>query len=245
MYKKLLFLVILIIVVFCLQSTAFSAEDSSIGLGVLLAESPYIGVENDTYPVPIINLEYKNLFIDKDIFGYHLFKGDALYLSIIGAPRFAGYDSGDSSALSGMQDRDSSLDAGFRLQLKGKITTFNLICVNDLLDEHQGQEISADLSMKMFDGLLMPRVGIRWLSDDLVDYYYGVKGSEATATRPTYQPGSTVNYVVGLTIGVPLAESWTLVGDIQYEVFGSEIDDSPIVDEDGVFRYTAGIIYSF
>jgi outer membrane protein len=202
-------------------------------------------MDNDVYIVPIMDLEYKSFFINQSTFGLHFFDGDIMKVSIVGAPRLTGYQADDSSDLSGMEDRDRSFDGGLRFQLKGEVISFTVTGLTDLFDEHQGQEVNATLSAELLEGALRPRVEIRWFSDDLVDYYYGVRSSEVATGRPIYQSGDTLNYLFGLVIGVPIDQRWALVGDIQYEVLGEDIEDSPIVDEDALFRFTAGIVYRF
>ena len=260
MSKKIFIFSVVIIVALFLQSVSFGfelvediildleenlEEGSVIGLGILFPERAYKGMDSDVYVVPIIDLEYKSFFINQSSFGFYLFNGDMMKVSIAGAARLAGYKADDSSDLNGMQDRDGSFDGGLRLQLKGKSITFTVTGLTDILDEYKGQEINATLSAKLLKGFLRPRIGIRWFSDDLVDYYYGVRSSEVATGRPIYQPGDTLNYLVGLTIGLPIDQRWALVGDIQYEVLGEDIEDSPIVDEEALFRFTAGVVYRF
>ena len=221
-------------------------EDGSvIGLGVMYPVRPYKGVDNDIYAVPIASLEYKRFFIDGASFGFNLIDKEAFKFSLVGNPRFGGYEADDSPDFSGMQGREWSFDAGLRTLLKGKVFAFSITGLSDLLNEHQGQEVNAVLSAKILQEFLKLRIGIAWLSNDLVDYYYGVRSSEATATRSEYAPSSTVNYLAGLTIGIPIRERWALVADLQYEFLGDEIKDSPLIDENGIARYILGMVYRF
>jgi outer membrane protein len=220
-------------------------EGSVLGLGVLYLERPYKGRDNDVYPCPIISLKYKRFFIDSTTIGLNLIDGDRFKFSVIGAPRFGGYEADDSPELNGMDDRDWSFDAGLRGQIKNDVLAFTVTGLADTLNEYQGQEISATVSAKLYKGLLRPRIGVHWLSEELVDYYYGVRGHEVRADRPLYSVDATVDYVAGMAIGIPVGPSWAVVLDAQYEFFGDEIADSPIVDADGIGRYTAGVVYRF
>jgi outer membrane protein len=260
MFKKFFIFFLVSVFICCIQTIGFAfealknikdtleeslEEGSVIGMGALYQQRPYKKVDSDIYPVPIISLEYKRFFIDETIFGFHLLDTDEFKFSIVGAPRFWGYDADDSTALNGMQDRKASFDGGLRARWKNKFFTFTLTGLTDLLDEHQGQEVDLSLSKELWGRFLTPHIGVRWFSKDLVDYYYGVKSSEVTATRPAYEPDDTLNYVAGLTIAIPLGERWALITDVQYELLGDEIEDSPIVDEDGISRYLVGIVYRF
>jgi len=156
-----------------------------------------------------------------------------------------GYDSEDSFALAGMDDRDGSLDGGIKSSLNLQWMYVSLVAVTDLLGEHEGQEISTVLSKKLYEGILTPRIGFKWLSEDLVDHYYGVKSSEATGSRPAYAGDSTVNFLAGVSVGVPISEKWAIIGDFEYENLGSEIEDSPIIDREDIFTYVLGAVYRF
>jgi outer membrane protein len=220
-------------------------EGSVIGLGVMYPIRPYKGVDNDIYAAPIASLEYKRFFIDGASFGFNLIDKEAFKFSVLGAPRFWGYEADDSPDLTGMQERQWSFDGGLRVLLKGKVFAFSTTGLSDLLDEHQGQEVNVMFSAKILQEFLKLRIGVAWLSNDLIDYYYGVRSSEATATRSEYAPSSTVNYLAGLTIGIPVREHWAVVADLQYEFLGDEIKDSPIIDKNGVARYILGMVYRF
>lgn len=218
---------------------------SVIGLGIMYPVRPYKSIDNDIYVVPVAVLEYKQFFVDGSVFGFNIIDKDAFKFSVLVAPRFGGYEADESADLAGMQEREWSFDAGSRTLFKGKVFAFSVTGLSDLLDKHQGQEVNAILSAKLFKEFLKLRLGVAWLSKDLVDYYYGVRSSEETTARPQYAPGSTVNYLSGLTIGIPIRERWALVADLQYEFLGSEIKASPIINENGIARYILGIVYRF
>lgn len=220
-------------------------KGSVLGIGVMYPERPYKGIDEDVYVVPIGQLEYKRFFIDGGTFGYNLVNDDQIKFAVVGSTRVEGYDADDSPDLNGMDDRDWTVDMGLRLLLTKGVFSFTVSGLADPWDVHGGGELNSFVSAKLFDGFLRPRAGVRWLSEEVVNYYYGVRDSETTAVRPQYNPESTFNYVLGLTIGIPLKDRWALIGDIQYEFLGDQIKDSPIIDKDGIFRYVTGVVYRF
>ncbi|MCM8800605.1 MAG: MipA/OmpV family protein [Candidatus Omnitrophica bacterium] len=222
-----------------------SQKDSFIGMGVMYQQSPYTKVDSKIYPVPIISLEYKRFFIDQTLFGFHLIDTNKFKFSFINSVRLAGYNSDDSPNLNGMQDRKSTLEAGLRVKWNSNPFTFTITGLTDLLDKHEGQQISVFILKEFFERFLTLHIGISWFSDNLVNYYYGVKDSEVTSQRSVYQPDDTVNYITGLTFAVPLGRHWTLINDIQYELLGEEIKYSPLVDKNGISRFIFGIVYRF
>lgn len=218
-----------------------------LGVGAAYVTSPYEDVDGEVWPVPIVFGRHKRFYIDGTSAGFIFkeFEEPNLDFSAVLEPRLMGYDDDDSDILAGMEDRDWSLDGGLRARFSNEYFRLSLTGVADLTGNHEGYEFNAFISKTLFNGFITPRFGIKWQSEDLVDYYYGVPASEATATRLEYIGSSTVNIVGGVIVAVPLTENWIAGALFQYEHLGSDIEDSPIVDEDGVFTYAGGIVYKF
>ena len=220
-------------------------EGAIIGLGVRIAPQPYKDVDARVMPVPIINAQYKRLFIEGSTVGVYLHTDEQCKLAIVGAPRFWGYESDDSNALVGMADRDWSFDAGLRGTLATEWFTGELTFLGDISGEHNGQEVTFFVKRKFLDGGLTPRVGVKWLSNNLVDHYFGVEPNEARPGRPAYEADSTVNFVAGATLAVPLGEKWAWVTDGAVQVLSEEITDSPIVEDDAILTFVTGLVYRY
>lgn len=238
----------LAVCVFCCSVYAAGNEESGalrIGLGVLYSTRPWTDVDARVYPVPLVYGRYKNFYADGRSAGYILNDNESLEFSIAAKPRLMGYEADDSPALEGMDERDWSIDAGLRGTWENDYFKLEATALTDILAEHDGQELSAVFSKELWEGFITPRAGIKWLSGDLVDHYYGVKATEELPGRPEYIGSSTVNFVTGFTVAVPFLENWTAVADFEYEGLGSEITDSPIVEEEGTFTCAAGALYKF
>jgi len=220
-------------------------EQLILGVGVHYSVEPYTDVDDNVSAVPIIILKYKNLFVDGRSFGLILKEMNKFSVSLVGEPRVMGFDSGDSSALNGMEDRDWSLDGGLRLNWDSGYFLLKAEALTDLLSEHDGQELNVVISKSFFKGVFTPRVGVKWLSEPLVDHYFGVWDNETRAGRSAYSPDSAVNFIAGAAITVPLGENWAAGVDFEYQALGSEIKDSPIVDEEETLSCTAGVVYRF
>jgi MipA family protein len=221
-------------------------EGSLMGLGAMVLESPYRGVDDAVYPVPVLVFESRQFFVDKTVLGYYFNdKSNPVRWGVIGSLRLQGYDADDSGDLDGMQDRDMAFDGGLRISWKNPIIDMILEGVTDVSGTHEGQELRLTVTKELFGGFLTPKAGIKWLSDDLADYYYGVKADEAKAGRLEYSAGNDLEYMVGATIGIPLGEKWALFGDIQCSFLGNEAQDSPIVGDDALMRYVMGVVYRF
>ena len=81
---------------------------------------------------------------------------------------------------------------------------------------------------------LIPSIGAEWLSDKVVDYYFGVKPGEATLARPAYVGTASVNLRAGVMLHYRLSREWSLFGGASYTRLGSGISDSPIVTHDAI-----------
>ena len=90
-----------------------------------------------------------------------------------------------------------------------------------------------------------PHVGMEWLSGKFVDYYYGVKPSEARAGRPAYHGKATWNVSVGSRVGYKLTEHQTVMLDVGVSHLGSGITDSPLVGKRFVPEAMIGYLYQF
>lgn len=220
-------------------------KGSILGLGVLYSTEPYTDVDEDFWVVPIIKVRYKKFYIDGKSLGYILNDSEEFEFSVLLKPRLMGYEDSDSPVLAGMDDRDWSIDGGFRFKWNNQFFSLSVTTLNDLLNEHQGQEFSCVVSREFKDGIFIPRIGVRYLSDDIVDYYYGVLGNEATTSRAAYTASDAVNYFTGFSLAIPIGEKWAIIGDFEYENLNSEIEDSPIVDEEEILTYILGAVYRF
>ncbi|MGD9161465.1 MAG: MipA/OmpV family protein, partial [Desulfobacteraceae bacterium] len=119
--------------------------------------------------------------------------------------------------------------------------------LHDLSSEKSGQEAEFSLVYPwIFAGFeFRPGLSVSWLSKKRVDYLYGVSAREAAVNRPVYNPGSSFEIGVELMIQKPLFGNFTLVGLVEASKMGSEISNSPIVDEDVEVEAVLGVMYSF
>ncbi|MEL7060199.1 MAG: MipA/OmpV family protein, partial [Acidobacteriota bacterium] len=75
--------------------------------------------------------------------------------------------------------------------------------------------------------------------DDLLDYYYGVRASEARPGRPAYEASAGFSPEIGIDAFYLSSGRWIWQAGLTWETFASEIEDSPIVeDSDSLSGYT-------
>jgi len=248
---------ILLIVLFVFVNRLCAEEEklpNLAGLGVVISQSPYKGDDSSVAPVPILYWEGERFFVKGTRAGIilnRIFAGDEkMGFDLFLEPRFMGYESDDSNDLNGMEDRDWSLDLGIGYIWKMSFVeglTFDASFAGDITSEHEGSELNLGIS-KLFDFkpfFFKPYIGIEWQSEDLVDHYYGVRTTEATATRVAYTADDTVNFQAKFDFYMGLSEEWLIVSRLGIDVFGDEIKDSPIVDEDYTVTGLIGLTYMF
>ncbi len=218
-----------------------------LGVGAIAQDLGYKGQGSDSMLVPIIYAESGRFFLMGPRAGWRVVDGDSVTLTAIANYRFDGYESDDSRALEGMDDRDGSLDAGVEVQYRADFGELTFSAVTDTLDNHSGEEISLSYGypLKIARGTVSPFVQASWLSEDLVDYYYGVRADEVREDRAAYSPDSTTNYRVGVNGNWFFNRRHMVFLNAGYQFLGDEIEDSPIIDSDTGASVILGWVYTF
>ena len=234
-------------------TTVIDREKTTVmaGMGTLVIDKPYKGGDTDILPIPLFLYQKDRLVLSGTKISYYFIYDEDWALSLIGAPRFEGYDDDESRHLNGMHDRDGTYELGMECSRKFDWGTFSAKFFADVLGEHNGQEIQLTYK-KNFDNILnvknldvTPLVGVNWRSQQLNDYYFGVEGSEVAAGRPEYHAGSSTGILAGLRVDYPLGQRWNLFSSLNIEWLNSEITDSPIVDEGAILSFLVGAMYRF
>ena len=204
------------------------------GFGLGIGQEIYPGYSSRTTPLPIIGYESENLHVYEPFISYDFFKNNVVEISAQVAPRFQGYDESDSPRLAGMNDRDNTLEAGFGVQLSHNQWSAKGSFLSDLLGRSNGTDIQARLGRGFRSGPFMyePFFTVNYVSNDHVDYYYGVEADEVTASRPFYQGNNTLNKSFGIAIATPIFFGGMTRLSLSNTWYGSTITDSPLVDED-------------
>jgi outer membrane protein len=197
-------------------------------------------------PIPVVNVRYKNLFVEGIRGGYQFLKSGQLTGNAYLQANFEGLESTDSAYLAGMRNRSMSADAGAELVYRARPVGFRVNVLSDVLGRNGGQEISlqaltgAPLGRGSF---LLAGIGPRWVSATRVDYYYGVSAAEARPDRPEYRGTSSWNWDLSLGANIRLAGNWSLFALFSREAFGSAIENSPIVDGPAAYSMITSLTY--
>lgn len=204
------------------------------GVGIGINQEIYRGYKRRTIPLPIIGYRGEKLSVYGPFVSYQLLQQGNFTVSAKLAPRFAGFDESDSSVFIGMAKRKSSLDGGFGVQWRQNGWQVEAETLHDLLGNSKGQEAKLALGYGLRVGpvQLEPSVGISYSDSKLVDYYYGVRLEEATASRSAYRAGSAVNYNAGISLSTPVFFGGMTRLGIEHHWYDSSISNSPLTDRD-------------
>lgn len=226
------------------------AGDWSLGLSAGAAESPYRDTDPTIFPLPLVGYESEYLFFHGVKGGVHLWKDDTNQFDVFVAydgRQFKPKDS-DDGRLKQLDRRDSTAVAGLEYTLRTDFGHFNASVAGDVLNNSNG--ISADASylypIKLNDWEIVPKVGARWDSKDLNNYYFGVSQSESRGSGlAAYEADASFTPYAELAVRYHVTPAWVTFVSARYEALPDEVKNSPMVDKDGVGIVSAGFSYSF
>ncbi len=236
---------------FALMATGAIAQDAqskwSIGGGVAYFSVPFKGAKDVTTPIPYFGYEGERL--SASILGvtYRVLGDENFSISAIASPRFQLVDPKDSTFLTGMTKRKSTIDIGVSAALKTSFGAFNVDVVTDALSVHKGSQILANYTIPFEVGKLgvMPSVGVTWQSSKLADYYYGIHANEVRVNRPRFIVGDVTIPNIGLKLSYPIKSNIDFVSINSAEFLPKDITKSSIIDKKTNISAILGVIYKF
>lgn len=234
-----------------LFNPALAQEDTSmllLGLGVSNDDSIYKGVSSETNPIPVFAYERDNFFIHGPSLGYNFVNREELTLGALIQYRGEGYKASDSIDLNGMKDRDGAVELGLQAAYETPYGELSAKLSADISSEHDGYEVELgwekeiELSQQWS---VSPGASISYRSDDLNNYYYGVTDAESTAQRAAYTAGADTIYEVGIDARYMIDRRQMIRLGASYALYGDEISNSSIVEDDNSYSIRAMYLYRF
>ena len=159
----------------------------TVGLLALDRDAPYRQLDEDLLVVPLVRFEGERFYLRGMRGGVVLANSGGISFGGFLQARGDGYDAADSPFLAGMADRKFSMDAGLAASWRVPgVGQFEASLATDVLDRSGGQEAEVSWTglVRAAGWQILPSVALRWQSQDMVDYYYGVRTSEAIVGRP-------------------------------------------------------------
>lgn len=226
------------------------AEEEGLAVGLMLTtgDAIYKQTDSEISALPLVSFRKGRVFIDGLSAGVSLINRKEFQLALQASYVANGYEASDSAFLQGMKERESSIDAGLDSSLLTTIGIFKFDLSTDVSGTHKGHQVSFSYgfpALETANFLVLPTAGFTWQSEELVDYYYGVRPGEARAGRAAYAPGGTVNQFVGVDISYQPWQNLELLAQIQLEQLGKEIRNSPLIDQEYRASAMFGVQYRF
>lgn len=144
-------------------------------------------------------------------------------------------------------DRSYAIELGVESLFGGEWGQATLHAFHDVSGAHEGYEISADYSYRVTRGRFSfsPMVGVSWKSAALSNYYWGVHKDEVSATLAAYEARGGIGWEAGLRANYYLSKSLRLAVSANYERLQHSVAQSPLVKQDHVLGYFAGLGWQF
>lgn len=160
-----------------------------------------------------------------------------------------GFEAADGALVRGLSEREAATEAGINITWQSPIGYFDAAYLGDVSDTHKGSAMKLLFRTTLTEiGKLHIKAsgGYERMSKRTVGYYYGVKASEVTATRPLYEAtDSTIHTYLGLSARYQLDKSWSINAHVGNNKMGEQIERSPIVDRTNVTVSYLGVGWHF
>ncbi|MDP3512906.1 MAG: MipA/OmpV family protein [Sulfuritalea sp.] len=221
---------------------------AGLGMAMRFENSIYSGAGTRNDFVPVYIYESKRVFLEAYRVGLKLRETPDSRFDAFVAYRFEGYPYDRIPAsLAGMANRGPGVDLGLGYQQRKPWGTLFGEVLSDAGSGSGGSEIRAGYRYDLALGKLQlqPQFTLAARDARLNNYYYGVRPSEATITRPAYEPGGGINAELALSAAYRLSERWRLIGGVSATRWASGVRASPIVDSRTQLAGHLGLAYDF
>ncbi len=213
------------------------------GVGVAIQDTLYAGQSNRVLPFPLIDYAGERFYWKGLDVGYRLIERDGFKLNGLVGARLDGMDADDFGARALvrngidrdlLEDRDNAVNAGISAIWTGQAGELELSTETDITGASGGYRGAFEYRASFQFGVvrLIPSIGIKLLSRDYADYYYGTLPEEVARGVIDYRPGRSTIPHAGIAAIVPFDARWASVLAVEVERFPSNITDSPLIEPD-------------
>ncbi len=219
----------------------------TIGLGAIHISDHYVGDNDETLAVPLINYESDRLSIGVlQGLSYSVYRNDGLNVTLRAAPRYTNLDDPHADELDGI-DRNATLDLGVGLDYRFGQNFVSTSLLAEVTGEHDGFEIDAKAGRVDVLGpvSIAYAAGVSLHSEELANYQFGVRAPEALVDRPALSVDSAIVAYAEALVEYPFADKWAVIAGGQVNLLTGDAKDSPIVDSDTSYAVFTGIVRKF
>lgn len=250
------------------SAAAAAAKESNWRLGVALGygvrSNPL--VQSDDIPI-VVDLDIawfgERWFFDNGDLGLTFADNDALTASVVARinsdrvffgktdTRFVNLDLAGAPLAEVVDfkppDRDYAVELGVELLSDGDWGALQMSAFRDISGTHEGYELFADYSYGWRRQRLYiePSFGASYKSEKLNNYYWGLTAEEAGLVAAPYEAAAGINWHARLAVSYQLSRDWAISVVAEYDRLNDEAAASPIVEEDDVLGWFAGLSRRF
>ncbi|ANF56361.1 MipA/OmpV family protein [Halotalea alkalilenta] len=229
------------------ESQTKDGSQWTLGIGAVVLDKPYRDFDREVLPLPLLSYESEWISASVPTFDVKLHSTDSLSFRLRARWSGDGYEAKDAPVLSGMDERESSLWAGGAVTWKTDFANLSGEVLADTMGNSKGTRAKLQIDRRFATGKFgfTPRLAAEWVDDEYVDYYYGVRRSEARAGRAFYEGKATTNMQFGLRMDYSPSRHHSLFVDLGATRFGGSVKDSPLVDKSTGTSLALGYVYRF
>ncbi|MDQ7068086.1 MAG: MipA/OmpV family protein [Sulfurimonas sp.] len=247
---KYILLLSLLLISLSAQETQ-KKQKVTVGLGPYLQTQPYKGVDPLLVPSPVVFFDNGIFYVRWSRVGVYFLgnKGDEFSwgFSLTMQPRVYGYKAEDSDYLTGMDDRETTIEGGLAYSASYKKMYIETMLITDMLARYDSwlfkTEIGDEYTLGNFT--FYPSLILIYESDEFVNYYYGVKESEATFNRPQFTPGAGWQLGAQTFIDYPFTDKLSGLINLRVDRLPTSALNSPLIDSDYIYSGIVSLIYTF
>lgn len=225
--------------------SALQANSFELGVGAFHSSAQIKGVKDVSIPIPMVAFEYEGLYLHGVELGCSTQISQNSAVNVFVKPRLEGFSENDSDYLKSMQKRSYGVDAGVATDIThNELGKLQISMQADITGTNKGYETQAEYSKSFFINkvMLMPFVGINYRSQNLNNYFYGVKNVEVRTDRGFYKAKGGVDFTAGGRIMYEISAKTYMFAEVGCRHFSKDITDSPLVknkDESHLLTFVA------
>lgn len=224
--------------------------DGYLGAGAMFMPKYVGGADKVIRLVPLATLEYRETaYIHLDRAGVRLWNTDdkKMAFGIAAQPRF-GFHAKDGARLTQMSTRRDAIEGGATFEWELPSLSLSLAYFSDWSHTSGGQSWHLSGERQLIDRGpwdISTYIDLDYANAKIVQYYFGVRADEASATRPPYQPGATVISSLGFSGAYKLNKRYALLFGSELNFLGAAAAESPIVQRrtDSISYLGLGFIF--
>ena len=227
----------------------YDLNDYSLGVAVSVSQNPYEGASNSTFAYPYLTSFRHSAFTDDwllirdDNLGFRYITDNDWEFGVIGRIQTLGLGDG---TLPGLEERNWAVEMAPLIGWRRLPVHAQFRSYWEVPNRHSGgtSELELSLPREFSRGFFVPSFTFKYMSNAYSRYYFGVKESEVVPDRAAYEPGATLNYEIGFSLGYELMPKWLMKTSLSLDFLDSAIAASPLVDKDSVWSVSIGLAYN-